>query len=192
MMKGIVSPVDGSGTITIEPGAVQVNATTDFTITYKAATKIVRGYLLVQLPPAGTLLEKTATGDDSALEDLTLQKAERNAEGTEFDYGFVSDSGLPTGTTQSISVDGRTVVWGPLSLNKNGIFRRTIKRAKVKEDAGVLDWSVRFDAIGETEARPTEADAASGISTVQLYVLQSLAMPDDPDVRFNVVDHRDS
>ena len=132
---GKVHPLLGSGKVTIEPSAVEINVTRDFTVTYTAPTKLENVWLIVELPADAAF--KDEEGD--AITTLTTTRiVEAGPEEGTRNYGYLPDDA----DIQTFNDPPTAVFWKIASISKGSTFRRTIKRLRVTEDAGVYQWGV--------------------------------------------------
>ena len=177
---GSIKPLLGSGEVTFNPAAVEVEAIRDYRITYKALTKLENVYLAVQLP-TGAFVQADGT---TAVEDFTTLRTDSNT-------GALNDAYVPPADDQTITTDGAAVVWKIASIGKNGTFSRTIRRLRAIDNAGTYDWTVSLlttdpHTDGAIATAPTVP--GSGITAgVTLYVLQAGSNPDNPDVTFSII-----
>ena len=169
---GSVKPKLGSGEITLNPAAVEVNAIRDYTITYKALTKLENVYLVVQLP-TGAFVD----GADGAVESFTTDRVNND--------GVLNHAYIPTVDGQTFTTDNDAVVWKIASIAKNGTFRKTIKRLRATGDAGAYPWTVHLLLEDPLTSTPTGTDDQVTTGNT-LYVLQAGSDPDNPDVTFGI------
>ena len=183
---GKVHPVIGSGTVTIEPSAVNINVTRDYTVSYTAKTALTDAWLVVNLPPAvDTERAFKSVAADGVVSDLTGFTATRVREDGTLNYGYI-----PPEDNQTIfGTDSEAIKW-EFSLSRGSTFRRTIRRMRATNDANVYQWGVHL-LTGDPLAVVPDAEADSAIDT-PLYVLQADDDPDAPDVTFVITDGPDT
>ena len=172
--------LDGSGEITISPDAVEINQTSDYRVTYKAATKLTDVWLVVDLP-ADAFVRPVPTADDpdaiAAVTTFTETRVDlvTNA----LSYGYIP----PDADNQELIASDAAVRWKIASLNAGSTFTKTIRRLRAKGDAGKVEWSVVL--VGGDTA-PEDASATAAQIPATLYILQAGSNPDIPDVTFGI------
>ena len=165
---GSVKPLLGSGEVTLNPAAVEVNSVRDYTVTYKALTKLEDVWLVVDLPDTAFVDE-----DGSRVNTFTNDRVDND--------GALNYAYIPTADDQTLTTDSQAVIWKIASLGKGSTFRRTIKRLRATSDAGAYTWEARLVLTDPGTAEPSDGDVG-----VTLYVLQAGSDPDNPDVTFDI------
>ena len=178
--KGTVRQRAGSGEVTISPSAVEVNSTRDYTIAYKAATVLENVYLVVRLPAAAFV----SANDEGVVTALRVLTEARTGTDGALNYGYIPDA-----DDQTLETDGAFVAWKIAKLGKGSTFRKTIKRLRASNSAGVHDWDVQ---LVTTEVTAASSFPDTGAIASRLYILQADANPDNPDVTFSITTPADA
>ena len=174
---GDVEQRNGSGEVTVNNPAVEINATKSYTFTYKAGTKLTDAYLVVAFPTDSPFVGNADSDGNRSTVD-TFQELEKSSSS---EYGFVVKA-----DNQTVIASGVGIKW-KFSLGASRSISRTISRLRVGDTPGDHDWRLWLVATDPGDALPTGSDADPHFMP-KLYVLKAEAKPDAPNVTFAITE----